>query len=95
MPVQTGFEGGSKPDRRAFEVADYEPPDAGSIEDLFDEDFDRRLAEPDDDQGMDDLFIDDEVIVPDGPRQEPSSTPQPARAGDRYTQGHPEAHHPR
>ncbi len=67
VPVQTGFEGGSKLDRRAFEVADYEPSDPCEIEDLFDDNFDRRLTEPDYDQGMEDLFQDDESTAFDGP----------------------------
>ncbi len=58
VPIQTGFEGGLKADRTGFDPASYCPEDSGEIEDLFDDDCDRRLAEPEDDQGMEDLFDD-------------------------------------
>jgi len=60
VPVQTGFEGVSRPGRGPFDIEDYCPADPGELEDLFEAD---RVqdAEPDGDEGMEDLFVDETI----------------------------------
>jgi hypothetical protein len=64
VPVQTGFEGVSRPVQSGFDAESYCPADPGDLEDLFADD---RVqdAEPDDDESMEVLFVDYTTITDD------------------------------
>lgn len=56
LPVRTGFEGLSRPARTGFEET-YLPPDSADLTDLFEGDETFDPVGQDDDDGMDDLFV--------------------------------------
>lgn len=62
VPVQTGFEGASIPDRNDLETVSYRPPESGDLDEMFGDDISFNVNDESDDEGMEDLF-DDEPLT--------------------------------